>query len=55
MGGGGHVVNASNGPHRLHAGGRVDADGGVVMVAASSTQVMFVVVVVADGGWQLCH
>ena len=55
MGGGGHVVNASNGPCRLRAGGRVDADGGVVMVAASSTQVMFVVVVVADGSWQLCH
>ena len=54
MGGGGHVVNASNGPHCLHAGGRVNADGGVVMVAASSTQVMFVIVI-TDGSWQLCH
>ena len=45
MGGGGHVVDASNGPRRLRAGGRVDADGGVV-VAASLTQAVFVVVVV---------
>ena len=37
MGGGGHVVNASNGPRRLCAGGPVNADGGAVMVAASST------------------
>ena len=45
MGGGGHVVDASNGPRRLRAGGHVNPDGGVVMVATSLTQVMFVVVV----------
>ena len=42
---GGHVVNASNGPHHLRAGGRVNADGGVV-VATLLMQVVFVVVVV---------